>query len=375
MSAYLYQADLDAIERRIAPLSSKRLGQALLRQRTQAGAGKATVTGFGEAELDDFETGRRRPDAATVGAILRVYGCFLDDLVPARLPLVATGLSGRSDQEVLAHYLKAVREWRKSGGRQLQFRQDDLAVLVTILGTDPDEITRRLLELTGCSPKAAKRFQRVFRGAVATASIAALGLGGLALAGRSDAPTTRTSADVILAAPARAAPADVTPLGSPAKGASTDYAFWGRGPDGAPYRWNPTQTVTVAYHATPGAPPIDIAGAVARLAQATGLSMKLVGAGAADITVTFVPNLQGGLAGSTSEERDTNGFIDKADVVLSEQTPKTLLHEALLHELGHAVGLGHAPRPGEVMDPVLTGQADYQPGDLAGLRALGPRGD
>jgi hypothetical protein len=376
MSAYISQTDLDELERRIAPLPPKRLGQALFQQRTQAGARQARVPGFDETEVGEFETGRRRPDAATVGALLSIYGCGLDDLVPPRLPLIATGLSGRSDKEVLARYLEAVRGWRNSGSRQVQLRQDDLAVLVTILGSDPDEIVSRMIELTGCNWKTANRFQRIFRGGVAAAAIGTLGLGGLAVAGRSDAATTRASADVILSAPAtRAGPADGTPVVSSAKSASTDYAFWGRAPSGAPYRWNPSQTVTVAYFARPGAPPIDIAGAIASLAQATGLSMKLVGAGPADITVSFVPNLNGGLAGSTSEERDTNGFIDKADVVLSEQTPKTLLHEALLHELGHAVGLGHAPRPGEVMDPQLTGQTGYQAGDLAGLRALGPHGD
>src|SRR5664280_1076706 len=92
----------------------------------------------------------------------QVYGCSLDDLVPLRVQLVSADLSGQSDKEVLEHYLAAVRTWRNSGGRQLQFRQDDLAVLVAILGTDPDEIERRLVELTGCSRKTAKRFRRMF---------------------------------------------------------------------------------------------------------------------------------------------------------------------------------------------------------------------
>jgi predicted Zn-dependent protease len=102
--------------------------------------------------------------------------------------------------------------------------------------------------------------------------------------------------------------------------------------------------------------------------------MTLIASGPADITVTFVAKLSGRAAGSTAEKWDTAGFIDHATVLLSEHTPKSLLHEALLHELGHAVGLDHAPRPGQVMDPVLTGQKDYQAGDLAGLRALGPLG-
>jgi predicted Zn-dependent protease len=41
----------------------------------------------------------------------------------------------------------------------------------------------------------------------------------------------------------------------------------------------------------------------------------------------------------------------------------------LLHELGHAVGLGHYNGT-VVMNPLDSGFAAYQPGDLAGLTAL-----
>jgi len=376
MSTFTSQRDLDEVELRIAAIHDKRLGQALSWQRHKAGADPAAVPGVDEGVLDDFESGRRRPDAAAVIAIMDVYGCSLDDLVPLRVPLVSADLSGQSDKEVLEHYLAAIRTWRNSGGRQLQFRQDDLAVLVAILGTDPDEIVRRLVELTGCSRKTAKRFRRMFLSGVAVASMTTLSLSGLTDTGKADTTTPRPPTDVSLSAQAaRAGLADAAPAVSLAAEAPADYAFWGTTPSGAPYRWDPGRTVTVAYIPAPGAPSIDIAGAVAQLAQATGLSMEVVSAPAADITITFVPKLSGRLAGSTSEQRDTNGFIDEAAVVLSEQTPRTLLHEALLHELGHAVGLDHAPRPGQVMNAVLTGQEDYQAGDLAGLRALGPLAD
>jgi hypothetical protein len=62
-------------------------------------------------------------------------------------------------------------------------------------------------------------------------------------------------------------------------------------------------------------------------------------------------------------------------VSLSARTPAVFLYEDLQHELGHAVGLARAPRPGQVMDALITGQPDYQAGDLTGLRGLGPAAD
>jgi hypothetical protein len=46
----------------------------------------------------------------------------------------------------------------------------------------------------------------------------------------------------------------------------------------------------------------------------------------------------------------------------------------MIHELGHMVGLGHVASPSQVMYDDLTpqkGRAEYQNGDLEGLRLLG----
>ncbi|HZM66317.1 MAG TPA: hypothetical protein VFC16_08460, partial [Nakamurella sp.] len=66
MSTFTSQRDLDEVELRIAAIPDKRLGQALSWQRHKAGADPAAVPGMDEGVLDDFESGRRRPDAAAV---------------------------------------------------------------------------------------------------------------------------------------------------------------------------------------------------------------------------------------------------------------------------------------------------------------------
>jgi hypothetical protein len=83
----------------------------------------------------------------------------------------------------------------------------------------------------------------------------------------------------------------------------------------------------------------------------------------------------GNWVGFTQDSFDANGWIVQATVTLSEQTPAIWLHEDLQHELGHAIGLGHAPRRGQVMDPIMNDAPDYQAGDLTGLRLLGPAGN
>lgn len=66
-------------------------------------------------------------------------------------------------------------------------------------------------------------------------------------------------------------------------------------------------------------------------------------------------------------------LVLRADAVKqSVQNGQTDLVRALyLHELGHALGLGHVDNSDEIMYPSLTGEfSDYQAGDAAGLRAL-----
>jgi LPXTG-site transpeptidase (sortase) family protein len=67
-------------------------------------------------------------------------------------------LVGATEDEILRSYIDLVRTWRGVEARDtLRLRQADVAVLVSILGTDGAEIERRLIRATACTPKAARR--------------------------------------------------------------------------------------------------------------------------------------------------------------------------------------------------------------------------
>jgi LPXTG-site transpeptidase (sortase) family protein len=81
---------------------------------------------------------------------------------PVRRPLDPAVLaSGGSDAALLGGYVELVRTWRGAGPHDLRFRQDDIVVLVGILGTDAAEIERRLIALTGCTKQTARRLRRL----------------------------------------------------------------------------------------------------------------------------------------------------------------------------------------------------------------------
>jgi LPXTG-site transpeptidase (sortase) family protein len=66
-------------------------------------------------------------------------------------------LTGTTDEEILRSYLHLVRTWRGAKRRDtLRLRQADVAVLVSILGTDDAEIERHLMRATACTPRVAR---------------------------------------------------------------------------------------------------------------------------------------------------------------------------------------------------------------------------
>jgi LPXTG-site transpeptidase (sortase) family protein len=130
---------------------------------------------------------------------------------PAHDPGAACGagvdpglLVGATDDEVLRSYLDLVRTWRGAGRRDaIRLRRADVAVLVSILGTDDAEIERRLVRATACTPKAARHGRLLL-----LASVAALSLPLTAPPVAAAPPPAHLAPPYAPAPPVAAAPAD-----------------------------------------------------------------------------------------------------------------------------------------------------------------------
>ncbi len=166
----------DQAAERIALLPARRLGSMLSTRRKEAQIeplSAARAAGIELTALDDIESGRMRPEATVLSALLKCYGVTPAEFVPPRAQLVTT-TSGATSDEVLRGYVAAVRRWRKSARKdRLDFRADDVLVLANALGTDPREIERRLIAITGCSAVEARLLRKRLLAAFATIPIAA----------------------------------------------------------------------------------------------------------------------------------------------------------------------------------------------------------
>ncbi len=181
------------------------------------------------------------------------------------------------------------------------------------------------------------------------------------------------------------------PSGAAASTVSDDhYTFEVTNAAGQPARWNPCEPVRYAV-VDAGAPTgwqTDVGDAISRVAAATDLPLVDDGTYAstsevpssATLTIRWVSTLTSGdMVGLTTYwYYDLSGYTPQ--LVSARIELLSSLHggaaqggelPVLLHELGHAFGLGHTPGAPEVMNPVDQGYSAYQPGDLAGLARVG----
>lgn len=126
----------------------------------------------------------------------------------------------------------------------------------------------------------------------------------------------------------------------------------------------------------------DLKQAIGQLSVATGLRLVQVDR-APNISISFDPSLYAPAPGTSGEAGVTeyrvaagvNGaHATSAAVRVSSHlrpgsSPGVGVRPVMLHELGHAVGLGHYSGA-VVMNPLDRGFSAYQAGDLAGFRAL-----
>jgi hypothetical protein len=196
-------------------------------------------------------------------------------------------------------------------------------------------------------------------------------------------------------------PAQGTTVG----GSATDYTFLATNTGGSPARWNPCRAIHWRVNAT-GAPTNGgqhIEEALRRISAATGLvfvrdgrtsllpdGRTFSGWGTTDLVIGYAtatqrPQLSGTAVGDGGAQLSwlngrwqiTKGFalLDRVDLAKKPAGFGTgnTQGAVYLHELAHAVGLGHARALPQVMygRGSASSVATFQRGDLAGLARLG----
>lgn len=204
---------------------------------------------------------------------------------------------------------------------------------------------------------------------------------------------------------------------SPSAPTATDYTLT-TNRDGSIVRWNPCAPIHYAVNAALAADPAgalaDTQAAIAKVAAASGLTFAydgsttvvptrawLDGGGSASSTLVIAwaaPGSQAGDSDLFGADADGEGGWTESGVSKDGQTWTWQIKRGfvvvdpagaagyapgfgagqsrgvlLMHELGHAVGLGHVDNQRDVMFPVITSssRAQWGPGDLAGLTRVG----
>ena len=245
-------------------------------------------------------------------------------------------------------------------------------------------------------------------GAAVTAGASAADTGSTPLQG-----TTASQAAFKRIADAPRRTADATAFAARSTSTSTSYAF-GTVLDGKPVRWNPCAPIRWTANVSRGpAGGLDVLkAAVARVAAVSGTTWEYVGTTSTVPSASVLPTrastsyppvllgwadattsdlLRGQAAGVLGMTRTAWFGVQTPDgrkvaatraaVVALDRTDRLPLRGAVswqavaLHELGHAMGLGHVGDRTQLMATVLPRTAsDLQAGDRAGLAALGRAG-
>ena len=147
-------------------ISTRRLGTALRDARMAAGLNRrdlAARAGCSTRQIKAFERGEAQPDDAQLECLAMACAQPVDTLLPTRgevpvalaegrLHVGTTSAPLRSEEpptdEVLRSYLGVVYELRESKpGSRIPLRDRDLDALATALGSDPEFVETRLVEL------------------------------------------------------------------------------------------------------------------------------------------------------------------------------------------------------------------------------------